>query len=67
MAVKVQEKERKEWDWMKEAQKAQQDEWSSVAVSDKVGVEKVLERVANEIWETFCQVSLKFLGPLSQS
>jgi len=60
LVVKVQEKEQKEQIWQEEDRKAEWEEWSRVAVSDKAVVKKALERVEKELWRTFCQVILIF-------
>jgi len=66
LVVKVQEKEWKEWNWMEETWKAQQEEWSSVVVSDKVVAEKALKRVAKEMWGYVLPGEFQiFLQPLS--
>jgi len=59
--MKMQEKEWKEWTWVEEDWKAQQEEWSCVVVMDKEVVEKASGMVVKEMWVIFFQVSLEFL------
>ena len=59
--LKAREKEWKERIWLEEDWEAWKEEWSSVLASDKAVTEKVLEKMAKEMWGIFCQVSANFL------
>ena len=52
---------------MEEDHKAQREEWSRVAASDKEVVEKASENAVRELLIMFCQVSSKVLWPLVQN